>query len=140
MFYVGLDLGKMRDYSALAVVEREDRLCWTPAIPSPPVLRVRHLERFPLGTPYMRVVARVSELRTRTCAVPGACGGVPLQVMTVVPVRVQVSAGTPSNSTTAPLWKLLPQSLKDWPPSSGPVKAPVPQVQPEPVHQLALVT
>ena len=62
MFYVGLDLGKMRDYSALAVVEREDRLCWTPAIPSPPVLRVRHLERFPLGTPYMRVVARVSEL------------------------------------------------------------------------------
>ena len=62
MFYLGLDLGKLRDFSALAVVEREEaRVGWSPAN-SPTVLRVRYLERIALGTPYTRVVARVAEL------------------------------------------------------------------------------
>lgn len=73
MFYLGLDLGKLRDFSALAIVEREEpaavRFGWSPvaeAYGGPPqaaaVLRVRHLERAALGTPYTRVVARVAEL------------------------------------------------------------------------------
>ena len=33
---------------------------------------------------------------------PGACGGVPLQVITVPPLCAQPVAGTPSNSTTQP--------------------------------------
>jgi hypothetical protein len=51
MFYAGLDLGQRRDFSALAVVEREAR-----------ELSVVHLERMELGTPYPRVVARVCEV------------------------------------------------------------------------------
>ncbi len=52
MFFVGLDLGQKQDFSAVAVVEREERQC----------MRVRHLERLPLGTPYAGVVKRVSEI------------------------------------------------------------------------------
>jgi len=53
MFYVGLDLGQKRDHAAIAVVERE---------PGEEAVRVRHLERMALGTPYPRVVKRVREL------------------------------------------------------------------------------
>jgi len=51
MFFVGLDLGQKQDFSAVAVVE-----------PTPQCMRVRHLERLPLGTPYVKVVSRVSEI------------------------------------------------------------------------------
>ncbi len=50
MYFIGLDLGQRRDYSAVAVVEKTD------------CLHVRHLERLALGTPYAAVVARVSEM------------------------------------------------------------------------------
>jgi hypothetical protein len=50
MFYVGLDLGQLRDPSAIAVVEKTR------------VIRVRHLERFRLGTLYPSVVERVREI------------------------------------------------------------------------------
>ena len=53
MFYAGLDLGQKRDHAAIAVVDRE---------PDEEGLRVRHLERLPLGTSYPRVVRRVREL------------------------------------------------------------------------------
>jgi hypothetical protein len=60
MFYAGLDLGQRQDFSALAVVEREEqRFAWMPA---PRELSVRHLERMELGTPYPRVVERVCEV------------------------------------------------------------------------------
>jgi hypothetical protein len=60
MFYVGLDLGQRQDFSALAVVEREEqKFDWMPA---PRELSVRHLERMELGTPYPRVVERVCEV------------------------------------------------------------------------------
>jgi hypothetical protein len=50
-FYVGLDLGKEADPSALAVVEQRGR-----------DLHLRHLERYPLGTPYPVVVDKVDNL------------------------------------------------------------------------------
>lgn len=53
MFFVGVDLGQKRDHAAIAVVERE---------PGEEAVRVRHLERMALGTPYPRVVTRVREL------------------------------------------------------------------------------
>ena len=62
MFYLGLDLGKMRDFTALAVVERTPQR----------ELVVRYLERAPLGTPYTRVVQRVAEL-TRHRNLNGLC-------------------------------------------------------------------
>ena len=60
-FFVGLDLGKERDFSALAVVEREMGAVAFGA-PRMRTMRVRHLERLPLGTPYVRVVSRVAEV------------------------------------------------------------------------------
>jgi hypothetical protein len=61
MFYTGLDLGQRRDHSAIAVVERVERL--KPNGPSVfDRLLVRHLERVPLGTPYTAVVARIREI------------------------------------------------------------------------------
>ena len=47
MYFIGLDLGQKRDFSAVAVVERAGV-----------GLHVRHLERMALGTPYAAVVAR----------------------------------------------------------------------------------
>jgi hypothetical protein len=61
MFFVGLDLGQKQDFSAVAVVEREEqRLAFL--APALQCMRVKHLERLPLGTPYVRVVSRVSEI------------------------------------------------------------------------------
>jgi hypothetical protein len=51
MFYVGLDLGQRRDPTAVAVVEKVTNH-----------LRVRHVERVALGTPYPGVVERVREI------------------------------------------------------------------------------
>ena len=59
--FVGLDLGQKRDHSAIAVVERDElRQAWMPSVPRS--MRIRYLERIPLGTPYTRVVERVSEI------------------------------------------------------------------------------
>jgi hypothetical protein len=62
MFFLGLDLGQRLDFTAVAVVERM----------GPRRLVVRHLERMALGTPYTRVVARVSEI-VRHPALIGRC-------------------------------------------------------------------
>jgi len=60
MFYLGLDLGQRRDPSAIAVVEKTR------------VMRVRHLERFRLGTSYPHVVERVREI-TQHRELAGRC-------------------------------------------------------------------
>ena len=66
MYYVGLDLGKRLDYSAIAVVERKeqeplfDYLAWMQRqYAEREGLAVRYLERIQLGTPYTQVVERV---------------------------------------------------------------------------------
>lgn len=53
-FYAGLDLGKHRDYSVLAVVERRDER-----------LSLVHLHVFPLETPYGQVIGYVKALTER---------------------------------------------------------------------------
>jgi hypothetical protein len=50
-FYVGLDLGKSADYTAVAVVEDVES-----------ALHLRHLERYPLRTPYPEQAERVARL------------------------------------------------------------------------------
>jgi hypothetical protein len=56
MFVIGLDLGQKQDYTAVAVVERQAR-------PNDkPMLYLRHLERFALGTPYAEQMDRVKEI------------------------------------------------------------------------------
>ena len=69
-FYLGLDLGQARDYSALAIAERRVELTGA----RDPVtylehtrarILVRHLERIPLRTPYPDVVERVRVVTQR---------------------------------------------------------------------------
>ena len=58
-FFVGLDLGKTQDYTALAVLERS---LLPPAVKDGPALAtygVRHLQRWPLGTAYTVIVPAV---------------------------------------------------------------------------------
>ena len=70
-FYIGLDLGQRRDYTAIAVVQRLER-------PRPygepefEALLVRHAERLPLGTRYPAVVERVRGL-THLPELSGRC-------------------------------------------------------------------
>ncbi len=73
-FVLGLDLGQVHDYTALAVVER----------PAPPdnaeesqtvVYALRHLQRYALGTPYTDIVPAVMQ---QARSVP--LGGSPLVV------------------------------------------------------------
>jgi hypothetical protein len=95
-YYLGLDLGQARDYSAIALIEepiwidpkwsdsvpvvheqtgwvspadlepeqaeRASYLAYRRGRPAHPVLSVRHLERFELGTRYPAVIERVREL------------------------------------------------------------------------------
>lgn len=51
-FVVGLDLGQVQDFSALAVVQR--------LVGRNGFVHVPHLERFPLGTPYPTIVGRMA--------------------------------------------------------------------------------
>ena len=62
-YFVGLDLGQCHDFTAIAVLERAElsgewdaaMYAWRKTI----ALRLRHLERVALGTPYTEVVERV---------------------------------------------------------------------------------
>lgn len=60
-FFIGVDLGKIQDPSAIAIVERRDQpRAWMPALFKG--LMVRHLERIPLGTPYPDIVEHLRDL------------------------------------------------------------------------------
>jgi hypothetical protein len=65
-YFIGVDLGQMRDPSTIAVVQRAElRGPWDGAYfayRKIPELRLRGLERIPLGTPYPEVVERVVEV------------------------------------------------------------------------------
>jgi hypothetical protein len=52
-FYVGLDLGRENDYTALAIIQKP---------PKESSLHLRHLERYPLGTSYPAAVDKVKAL------------------------------------------------------------------------------
>src|SRR5258708_6265853 len=65
-YFVGLDLGQVQDYTALAVIEAADtKGAWDPVqlyFRRHRELRLRHLERMPLGRPYPEVVARTGQV------------------------------------------------------------------------------
>ena len=59
-YILGLDLGQTTDYSALAVLERPVES------PSKEVIyALRHLQRFPLGTPYTTIVPGVARIAAK---------------------------------------------------------------------------
>lgn len=59
MFVIGLDLGQKQDYTAVAVVERVEQKS---DYEDKPLLNLRHLERYALGTPYGEQMDRVARL------------------------------------------------------------------------------
>jgi len=61
VFYVGVDLGQKRDFTAVAVVERVEAYSAYRA-PVLGAVHVRYLERVPLGTPYPAVAERVRKI------------------------------------------------------------------------------
>ena len=75
-YFVGLDLGQSRDFTALAVLERAEltgefdpaMFAWRKEV----ALRLRYLERVPLGTPYPEIVERVRRT-TRSPELAGRC-------------------------------------------------------------------
>ena len=75
-YFVGADFGQSRDHTAIAVLERaEVRGSFDYAVRAyqrEVALRLRYLERVPLGTPYPEVVERVAEV-TRDRQLAGRC-------------------------------------------------------------------
>jgi hypothetical protein len=60
-FLLGLDLGQTQDFTALAVLERRQAEAGPSGFPSPDYA-LRHLQRFPLGTPYTEIVPTIARL------------------------------------------------------------------------------
>ena len=60
-YFLGLDLGQTRDFTALAVLERSPPTDAGTAV-EPPEYALRHLHRYPLGTPYTEIVPAVVAL------------------------------------------------------------------------------
>jgi hypothetical protein len=75
-FFAALDLGQVSDFSTLAVIERIQLVGdWDPvafAWKKRTMLRLRYLERIPLGTPYPDVVSRVKDVMGQVAA-EGVC-------------------------------------------------------------------
>ena len=65
-FYLGLDLGQARNFSAIAIAERRIETTGRSPVTFAPETTTRvivhHLERIPLRTPYLEVVQRVQTL------------------------------------------------------------------------------
>jgi hypothetical protein len=65
--YMGIDFGKRRDHSTIVILDCVDRISnrICPATRENivrPVIRVRYLHQFPLGTPYTKVVQHLEKL------------------------------------------------------------------------------
>ena len=57
-YTLGLDLGQAKDYTAVAIGQ------WVRDEP-PYTVDVRHLQRFPLGTPYPVIVGKIEDMLNR---------------------------------------------------------------------------
>lgn len=65
-YFVGVDVGQVQDFTAIAVLERAELVGgFDPAMYAyrkEVALRLRYLERVPLGTPYSEIVERVEQV------------------------------------------------------------------------------
>jgi hypothetical protein len=61
-YFSGLDLGQSQQFTALAVLEKTDFPPVEDGTEPPDQYAVRHLERFPLGTPYPEVFTKLEKL------------------------------------------------------------------------------
>ncbi len=59
-FFIGVDLGQMRDYSAVTILQQDFK--YKNIHTKIPIYNVRHLERIKLGTSYPKIVYRLEML------------------------------------------------------------------------------
>ena len=59
-FFIGIDLGQMRDYSAVTILQQDFK--YKSIHTKIPIYNVRHLERIKLGTSYPKIVYRLEML------------------------------------------------------------------------------
>ena len=122
-YFVGVDLGQSRDYTALAVVERVemagdwDAATFTHRIEA--ALRLRYTERVPLGTSYPEVVKRVGRVMrsgalaagTRHLVVDATGVGRPVVDLLRQEIRAQASGewvgGIPVMAGWCRLWPVV---------------------------------
>ncbi len=103
-FLLGVDLGQVQDYTALAVIEKKELHFGA----KPCEYHIRHLERLKLGTPYPAIVERVKQLMLspqlcgRTALVVDATGvGIPVVDMFkragLCPTAITITGGDAVN-------------------------------------------
>lgn len=65
-YFIGLDLGQSQDFTAIAILERVELIGpWDPELyahKKMAAMRLRYLERLPLGTPYPEIVEQVAHV------------------------------------------------------------------------------
>jgi hypothetical protein len=100
-YTIGLDLGKLQDYSALCVVER------TAPPEGEPTYAVRHLRRWPLGTAYTTIAADVSATAYRPALgrprIAADATGVGQAVMEMVGGALRAEAGDGRGAELCPV-------------------------------------
>jgi hypothetical protein len=131
-FVLGLDLGQMADSTAVCILEHQVKAIdeWEPKYGNTNLLiqktaqlfDVRHLERYPLGTPYPVVVQHVRELLSRPplsdgCAFvldqTGVGAGVAdlFEMGGLKPVRVTITSGDAVTEVASGRWHVSKREL-----------------------------
>jgi hypothetical protein len=123
MFYVGIDLGKSQDHTAIAIVERLDnRRPWLEPVFEHVTLC--YAERVPLGTPYPRVAEHVRRIVTHEklrgqCAIAVDATGVGAPVVDMLRAgklgcevaAVIISGGEKATSSHSGVWSVPKRDL-----------------------------
>jgi hypothetical protein len=123
MFYLGIDIGKSQDHTAIAIVERADpHLAWLD--PEFDRLTLRYAERVPLGTPYPQVVEHVRHIVTHEqlrgqCAIAVDATGVGAPVVDMLRAAglaceiaaVTITGGERTASSSGNIWSVPKMDL-----------------------------
>jgi hypothetical protein len=123
MFYLGIDIGKSQDHTAIAIVERADaHLVWLN--PEFDHLTLRYAERVPLGTHYPQVVENVRHIVTHEqlrgqCAITVNATGVGAPVVDMLRAAglacdiaaVTITGGERTASSSGNIWSVPKMDL-----------------------------
>lgn len=113
-FFAGLDLGQAHDFTALVIPEQLG--------PAPHMYHVRHIERWPLGTPYPAIVGAVAarmgmpQLRRQPLVIDGTGCGRPVvdlfkQVRGLTFYPVLITGGDTASKDEAGYWRVPKRDL-----------------------------
>jgi hypothetical protein len=114
-YFVGLDLGQVADFTALAVLERPTVPSPLPDVWQPPPYALRYLDRYHLGTSYAEVVRRVVAAMGKPPLLPGPNDPPPVLVVdntgigraVVDMLRVELKKAHAENRARLFLWPVV---------------------------------